>query len=191
MRWQRIAVGFAVILLLTAFGCRRQTSTNTNASNGNTVNIPVTTQPTTTNTNRTVEPETPKLTTEEELRRLVAAFAERYGSYSNQTNFGNLESLYVFMTSSFAKSTRDFVEAERKKGRDTSIYYGISTRVTSITTRSIDERRSQSSFLVQTLRKETIGATHNIQTFQEAILIDLKRDGGAWKVNDAVWQGRQ
>ena len=115
----------------------------------------------------------------------------RYGSYSNQTNYENLEALYVFMTPALQDTTRAFVAAEREKQRDTSIYYGITARGLSVKTASLDEGGGNASFLVSTFRKETIGSGGNVKTFQEELVVDMRKDGDAWRVDQAIWQGRR
>lgn len=191
-RWL-LAVIVPAILLLSAFGCR-PTNTNTNTPTTNeTTNTSVnpinTTGDATANANLIGAPiPTQRSATEQELTRLASAFAERYGSYSNQTDFENLESLYVFMTASLEKATQTFVAAERAKHRDTSIYYGITARAVTVTVRSLDENKGTASFLVTTFRKETIGSNGNTTSFQQDVLIDMKKDGSAWKIDQATWQ---
>ncbi|MBI3956570.1 MAG: hypothetical protein HY340_01120 [Candidatus Kerfeldbacteria bacterium] len=184
------------LLVLTAFGCRRgETNSNTQSTtNAATTNsVPVDTTPVVTVNVNVVDssPAGRRLVAEAELLRLASAFAERYGSYSNQTDFSNLESLFVFMTPAFAKRSQEFVRAERAKHRDTSIYYGITTRAVSITTNVFDVGRSAASFAVVTLRKETIGTSGNIRSFQEKLVVDMRKTDGAWKIDAASWEGRQ
>jgi hypothetical protein len=190
----------ALILLamtLTAFGCKPLTKKANENINGDALsNIAVVntggsqshdggTQDGTTTTPQ------PRSTTEQELARIASAFAERYGSYSNQTNYENLEALLVFMTSSFSQSTQTFIAQEREKSRDTTIYYGITARAVSVGTRSLDESAGTASFAVSTFRKETIGSSSNAKTFREECVVDFRKDGGAWKVHAVEWQGRR
>ncbi len=185
-----LSLGSVVFL---AFGCRKQpTNSNTNTVRANTnavavnrtpANVAPTNIPVATNT---VQPQlSPQ---EEELKRLASSFAERYGSYSNQTNFANLENLIFFMTASLKRSTEDFIKAERAKARDTSVYYGLTTRATGVTTQAFDEQGGTASFLVQTHRRESIGTTDNVRNFQSVLLVDMRREAGAWLVDRATWQ---
>lgn len=184
-----------VLLLLSAFGCRsRATNTNSTTKTVNTTTTTTINTPggTTVDVNPTGGPgPQPQSVTERELSRLAAAFAERYGSYSNQTDYENLEALYVFMTQSLQDATRAFVSDERDKQRDTSIYYGITARAASVKTQSLDEGGGTAGFLVSTFRKETIGSSGNVKTFQEELVVKMRKDGGAWRVDQTVWQGRR
>lgn len=189
-----ILAGMPILLLLAAFGCRKGSSTNsTTAANENDNQVIVANQAATNSAvNDSVNISTTTASaTEQELRRLASSFAERYGSYSNQTDYDNLESLLVFMTTSFATTTKTYVAAERAKHRDTSIYYGISTRATAVKTQSLEEPRGEAAFLVSTFRKETIGAAGNVTSFQEDALINFEREAGVWRVDRVIWQGRR
>ena len=192
-RSQIVLFALPIALVLTAFGCRaKNNNANTAAANSNRVATTNTTVSAPVTLNVTGGPEAPRRSaTEQELARLASAFAERYGSYSNQTNYENLEALYVFMTPALQDATRAFVAAEREKQRDTSIYYGITARGLSVKTASLDEGGGNASFLVSTFRKETIGSGGNVKTFQEELVVDMRKDGDAWRVDQAIWQGRR
>jgi len=193
---RRIHILLAFALLFLAFGCRnlqpKEELENTNSTITN-ISRPqptINTGPTLTNVNVPAQPAARASPKQEELERMAAAFAERYGSYSNQTNFSNLESLLVFMTQPFQRETKAFVASERAKDQDTSVYYGLTTKATSVTTQSFNESRGSASFLVQTHRREAIGTTSNVRSFDQAVLIEMRREGGAWKVSRATWQRR-
>ncbi len=188
-------LGIAAILLvtfLTGLGCRRSTGNDgqTNTANVDTSSssTPVVTTNTTVTATNVAQPSRPPL--EQELQRLSRSFAERYGSYSNQTNFANLENLFVFMTPSLQRTTQRFIDDERAKQRDTSVYYGITTRVISVETKSFSENSGTASFVLHTYRRESIGTTSNSKTFEQALTITMQKDDGTWKVADAVWEKR-
>lgn len=176
-------------LTLTAFGCkpRTESNANTNAVDTGTVQN---TQTSVNRTNATVTNTTQptRSTTEQELRQLALSFAERYGSYSNQTNFANLENLLLFMTDAFASTTRSFIDEERGKNRDTTVYYGITTKAAAVATDAFRESQGTAVFTVQTLRREAIGSTSNVRHYQQAITMTMKKGDGAWKVDSAEWQ---
>ncbi|MFH1171380.1 MAG: hypothetical protein V1778_02480 [bacterium] len=185
-----------ILLLLAAFGCRKNTgNTNTTNSVDGTVNVVTPANaPSGATVNSGVNAEQPNITklsaTEQELTRLASAFAERYGSYSNQTDYDNLESLYVFMTPSLQRATEKYVAAERAKKRDTSIYYGITARAAAIATKRFQEGGTTASFLVSTFRKETIGSSGNVATFRQDVLVDMVKTGDAWRIDQVTWQPR-
>lgn len=186
---QRSTVLFLpALLFLLALGCRPSPATNTAAGNTNTIlNLPnnVLTNNVLHPAN-TAQPQPPP--TAVELQRLSRAFTERYGSYSNQTDYANLENLLVFMTDDFQQETRNLIRAERAKQRDTGVYYGITTRVITVRTASFDEAAGTAAFLLTTLRREAIGSTANVREFSQDIAVTLRKQNGSWRVDGADWQ---
>lgn len=178
------------VLGFSAFGCRKETADNVNVNAVNNAlgvvqNYPALTNQTNAAVNTTRQAQS---TTEQELRQLALSFTERYGSYSNQTDFANLENLLVFMTDDFAGATRSFVASERSKNRDTVVYYGITTKAAAAQTEAFRESQGTAVFLVQTLRREAIGATNNARSYQQSLRITMKKSDGVWKVDAADWQ---
>ncbi len=188
---------FASALLVLPFlgiGCRNlPVLSNTTTTNADTLNL--NNEPAVNATNapinvpiQTNSPQPVRPTQQVELERLASSFAERYGSYSNQSNYSNLESLYFFMTDALKSETERFVATERAKRRDTSVYYGLTTRAVSVTTQVFAEKASYASFLVATVRRESIGSTSNTRTYSQNALIEFRNIGGSWKVSKAAWQ---
>lgn len=183
-----------LVLPFLGIGCRNlpilsnTNTTNTDAFNANSEPVVNTTNASINVPLQTNSPQPVRPTQQAELERLASSFAERYGSYSNQSNYSNLESLYFFMTDSLKSETERFVAAERAKQRDTSVYYGLTTRAVSVTTQAFTEKGNYASFLVATVRRESIGSTNNTRSFTQNILIEFRTIGGSWKVSRATWQ---
>ncbi len=187
-RFSILAVSSA--LLFTAFGCRQNVQTNTNS-----VNAPLGQVVTNTSvrTNPPASPVTPLPRTAPDvlaLQRLALLFAERYGSYSNQSNFANLEGLYPFMTERFAQQTQTSVAAERARERDTSVYFGVSTKALTVATIAFQERDGTALFNVTTLRTESVATTRNSRQYQQTLHITFLRSGTLWRVDQAAWEPR-
>ncbi len=186
-----LPLSLAAVLALSAFGCKKKTESNENTNGVDTVpgivqtNISPVNK---TNASLTNAAQLVRSTTERELRQLALSFTERYGSYSNQTNFANLENLLVFMTDDFADTTRSFVASERSKNRDTVVYYGITTKAAAVQTEAFRESQGTAVFLVQTLRREAIGTTNNARSYQQSLRMTMKKSDGVWKVDAADWQ---
>lgn len=183
-----------LVLPFLGIGCRNlpilsnTNTTNTDVFNANSEPVVNTTNASINVPLQTNSPQPVRPTQQAELERLASSFAERYGSYSNQSNYSNLESLYFFMTDSLKSETERFVAAERAKQRDTSVYYGLTTRAVSVTTQAFTEKGNYASFLVATVRRESIGSTNNTRSFTQNILIEFRTIGGSWKVSRATWQ---
>lgn len=126
--------------------------------------------------------------TEEELKRLAASFAERFGSFSNQSPYANILDLKIFMTEKMQAWADKYIEDINAQKADTSIYYGITTKAVSTETKKYDKDASQAEILVKTQRREAIATANNITTSYEDVLIKLVKNKGAWKVDGAYWQ---
>ena len=123
-----------------------------------------------------------------ELKQIAASFAERYGSFSNQSNFQNLKDLMVFMTMDMQERTGNYIEQSLSQRGSVSIYYGVSTKAVATDIQILDEDKGQAVILVKTVRQESTGTINNISDKSQNIEISLKKERGAWKVDDASWQ---
>ena len=123
-----------------------------------------------------------------ELKMMSASFAERFGSFSNQSDYGNIRDLKIFMTDSMQKWADGFISASRAKNSNSDIYRGFTTKAIIQETIQFDEAIGMAEFLVKTQRKEAIGTTSNTTTFYQDIIIEFIKEKGAWKVNGADWQ---
>lgn len=185
----RRSIAVAVLALpLLAFGCKNPFSSkgaNTNARTNVNVNVIVA------NTNVAVintNAKAPTVASSVTVGRLAMSFVERYGSYSNQSDYGNLENLYPFMTEAFATATKAFILGERRKGADTSIYFGVTTHAVSFTVGGFDEKLGTASFTVATTRQESVGAGSNKRQYDQNALVTMANIGGAWKISGLTWR---
>ncbi len=127
----------------------------------------------------------------EDLKRMAASFAERYGSFSNQSNFGNIRDLKIFMSSDMQAWADDYIRTEIDKKTDSSIYYGATTRAVSQEVLNYDDGDGSAEILVHTQREEATGTTSNISRFQQDIKLMFIKERKAWKVNGAYWQEKK
>ena len=123
-----------------------------------------------------------------DLKRMAAAFAERFGSYSNQSNYGNVRGLKIFMSKKMQAWADDFIEQDRAKKIEANIYYGITTKAIAQEVNKFDENIGQAEILVKAQRREAIGATSNATIFYQDIIVKFIREKDIWKVDQAEWQ---
>jgi hypothetical protein len=129
--------------------------------------------------------------TKEDLRRMAASFSERFGSYSNQSNFSNIIDLKIFMSQDMKKWADQYVSQQRQEELTNDIYYGITTKAIAQEVVTLDDDIGQAIILVKTRRREAISSTSNISNvFDQDIIINLTRERGAWKVSSASWQDK-
>ncbi len=132
------------------------------------------------------EPEDNRSLTEQQLKRTASLFIERFGSYSNQSNFSNISDLKIFMTENMKKWADNFIE-NNNIDRDVSVYYGITTRSISQRIENFDESSGEATVFVKTLRRESGGSLTEDNSFYQEAVIRFLFEKGTWKVDKATW----
>ena len=123
-----------------------------------------------------------------QLERLAASFAERYGSFSNQSNFQNLKDLMVFMSVDMQERVISYIEVASKQRGDTSNYFGMSTQSLVTNIEKLDNDKGEAVILVKTIRQEATGDINNINKKNQNIRLSFVKENGDWKVDKADWQ---
>ena len=129
-----------------------------------------------------------KEVSKEELLRLAGSFAERFGSYSNQSNFSNMEDLKIFMSTRMKTWTNDFISRQKIQGVQSDIYYGITTKAIAKEMIDYDDDVGHASVSVHTRRREATSSTNNTsKVFGQIVIIKFVKEYKAWKVDSASW----
>lgn len=115
---------------------------------------------------------------------LARSFAERYGSYSNQSDFSNLEELYPFMTAALRERTLELVERERLQPVDAENYTGATTRVIGL--KVVSQAPTHAEILAATQRSES--GSGQDRTYYQDLRLTLVVVGGQWKVDSTKWE---
>jgi multidrug efflux pump subunit AcrB len=186
-----VIVGILIILALFYWLFLRESFTpqsGTTKTNVNVVALPPVIPPNSTTVSATV----PEASQEEKLRssisRLAAAFAERYGSYSNQGNFENLLDLKSLMTEKMQTETDNFIRQAEISAGDSASYFGVTTKAISVNIVSIDEGAGTAEITVGTQRRESSGSMANNSAIKyENLELTLWKISGEWKVDAAKW----
>ena len=126
----------------------------------------------------------------EDLARMASAFAERFGSFSNQSDYGNIRDLQIFMTESMKNWAENYINDARIKKTQTTIYYGIVTKAISNEVKKFDADTGQAEILIKTQRRESAGITSNSTIFYQDIIIKYAREQNVWRVDGIYWQNR-
>ncbi len=123
-----------------------------------------------------------------DLEKRAKAFAERFGSYSNQSNYSNFSDLEIFMTKSFADWSKAYVEQLRETAPSYEVYYGISTRALTTELISFNETSGQAEINVLTERSESSANGGDLEPYQQKILLKFNKLGNDWLVDAAYWE---
>lgn len=122
-------------------------------------------------------------TVELSVETVAKSFAERYGSYSSQSNFQNLRDLMPLMTSSFQVETENLIATLEVE----DMYHGITTRVLSVDV-TLSEDETIATCDVQTQREEAWASPLNAEVTYQVLALLLVKDAGEWKVDNATWE---
>ena len=164
-------------------------ATNQQPSSGQT-NQP-TVSGTTQGTVQEIQTPAPALTqTEANMTILASSFAERFGSFSNQSNFANLEDLKILMTDKMSAWADNYIQENRQKSLEIPTEYtGITTKA--LNAKIVSQTDSSVQIKVATQRREAKGTTADFTVYYQDILINLVKVGDVWKVDGANWQEKK
>ncbi len=136
-------------------------------------------------------PYIPKATEQEKLQaqltKIASAFAERFGSYSNQSNYENLKDLMPFMATNFKRWTEDKIASANFANKPV-IYYGITTKVLKINLIDFSKEKGTAVFIISTQRNEVVGSDENSKVLYSDMNLQMIEQNGVWKVSQAVWK---
>lgn len=122
-----------------------------------------------------------------DVTAFARSFVERFGSFSNQSNFENIRELQSLMTPVMQVwAERSIAEAE-KKVVPGAPYYGMTTRAVTAQMVALDEGKGDARVLVKTQRRE-VKDRETPRIFSQDILLTLRKVEGEWKVEAAEWK---
>ncbi len=175
-----VLVLIAVLLLLFFWPSKKIApipTANTNQQTNGQTNTPSTPKPT-----PTITPEQQSAASAETVAKV---FAERYGSYSSESEAFNLEDLLPLTTNTFGSELRGQIDRLRASTSGVE-YYGVSTRVLNATVASMSD--TQASYTVLTQREEAKGSVGNTSVRYQTLKLILEKSGEQWLVASAVWE---
>jgi hypothetical protein len=127
----------------------------------------------------------------DDLMRLAASFAERFGSYSNQSNHRNIYDSEIYMSERMLAWASSYLAQPTATSSISDAYYGITTKAVTKEVKDFDDSAGLASILVRTRRQEASGTTGNVsRTFSQSIVIKLVKENNSWKVDSATWQNK-
>ncbi len=113
------------------------------------------------------------------LRQLAFSFAERFGSYSSDLLYKNLDDLESLMTPKMRNTI------ERSPSSESVPYEGVST--VALSSKSVVVASSNASVVVQTQRTRTT-ADGQMDIFYQDLKLDFVKSDNDWLVDNATWQ---
>lgn len=125
---------------------------------------------------------------EDDFKKMAAAFAERFGSYSNHSNYENIVQSKEFMTKKMRSWADSYLVELENNSEYSGEYYGMTSKVfVSPQIDNFNPKSGQVSVLVSVQRFETKGVSEE-RVFNQDIKISYVKEGGEWLVDEASWQ---
>lgn len=114
---------------------------------------------------------------------IARTFVERFGSYSTDIDYKNVEDVMTLATAGLTGQLGDLL-SDARNAPETG-YYGVSTHVISVDT--VDETDTTATLEMTTQRQETIDNPSNTSVRYQDIVIELTKSGNRWLVSNFTW----
>lgn len=125
---------------------------------------------------------------EDDFRQIARSFVERFGSYSNQSDYGNIDDLKIFMTAKMKLWADEYVSDLKAEDSDQDEFYGITTKaLIEPEVLSFDLSADKVELMVPTQREENAGSQDK-RIFSQNIKVTFVKEGGEWLIDSAFWQ---
>ncbi len=120
------------------------------------------------------------------LKQLAMSFTERYGSYSSDADFKNLDDIMPMVTEKMAKEIEGKKEGTFENvNTEAQMFQGFTTKALSF---SLDETSdTQASVTVGTQRLTYLGSGKDANVSYWKIKLKFIKIGAEWKIDDAQW----
>ena len=129
-----------------------------------------------------VDYEVPEGPQEQLPQTAVRVFVERFGSFSSESDYINIDDILPMATASL-QPRLESVADQARGGNGT--YYGISTKI--ITIEELSNDGSTAAYYITTQRQEAIDTPANTTIRYQDIEVTLVKNGLNWLVNDFAW----
>lgn len=114
---------------------------------------------------------------------IARTFVERFGSYSTESDYQNVEDVLTLATAGFQDELEQLaIDARRSEN---GLYYGVSTQILTVATESESDTVAVLRFTTQ--REEAAGSPGNVSIRNQDILVTLEKVGDGWLVSSFEW----
>jgi len=124
---------------------------------------------------------------EDDFKQIARFFAERFGSFSNHSDYGNIEDLRSLMSSKMKLWADDYVANLRSNRENSEGYYGITTKVL-VEPEIVNPEKSSSIDVVAVAQRQEVTASGGEKSYEQNIKIVFVNESGKWLVDGAYWQ---
>lgn len=114
-------------------------------------------------------------------------FAERFGSFSNQGDFQNIEDLMPLMTSGMQRWAEDYMEQGRAQASPDDPFYGITTKMLTAKIINFNTDTGRAEVNVDTQRRES-KAGEPERIYYQSLKLNLVKSDKNWLIDEATWR---
>lgn len=114
---------------------------------------------------------------------VARTFVERFGSYSTDIDYTNVEDVMSLATAGLTSRLSTLL-ADARTTPETG-FYGVSTHV--ITVDMVEETEETATLEITTQRQETFDNPSNTSVRYQDILVELTKSGNRWLVSNFTW----
>jgi len=120
------------------------------------------------------------------VQSTAMTFAERYGSFSSEGNFVNVEDLYPLMTERYQRRSEAEVARQRAAGAAAG-FQSTTTIVVSATVTLPNGEESKAATARVVTQRTSVRGGERPRTFGQEISVQLLKVGEEWRVDGADW----
>jgi hypothetical protein len=193
-----IIVGLLIIIAIIYFGFFRNKAAvvetpagptiNTNQLPSGTSSEPVIETAREDNITYDLSKEKPHKVNSGDVAKIAMAFAERLGSYSNQSSYGNFTDLKIWMTSNMKDWADTYVSELKASSTSQMGYYGITTNALTSEVKRFDDNAGVAQIIITTKRQESTGDSNSKEAYVQKLDLDFKKVNNEWLVDRAYWE---
>ncbi len=114
---------------------------------------------------------------------IARVFVERFGSFSSESGYENIDDILVLATSSLQSQLEAI--ADEARSQDSGAYYGVSTTV--LTIEEVSASETSMSYVITTQREESIDSPANTSIRYQEIELTLVASGDTWLISSFAW----
>lgn len=124
---------------------------------------------------------------ESNMSAAAKSFVEIYGTYSNQSNYVNIEAVLPLASSRYRAELASTLQNFRASYRPGASYEGTTTVVLSKNMEKFNDAAGTATVLLKTQKQVSAGAQSNYTIKYQDIRVDLVKEGDQWLVDGAKW----
>ena len=193
-----IIVGLLIIIAIIYFGFFRNKEGIVEAPTGPTINTnqlpsgtssePVIETVRDENATYDLSKEKPHKINANDVAKIGMAFAERFGSYSNQSSYGNFTDLKIWMTDNMKDWADTYVNELKASSTNQTSYYGITTNSLTSEVKKFDDDAGTAQIIITTKRQENTNDSNSKEAYVQKLDLDFKKVNNEWLVDRAYWE---